>query len=55
MSLVVSHDDTYGCMDWDSNTVVTANGLHKNDSMLVTGLLIISSLPEGKKVEFSSS
>ncbi len=27
MSLVVSHDDTYGCMDWDSNTVVTANGL----------------------------
>ncbi len=32
MSLVVSHDDTYGCMDWDSNTVVTANGLHKNYS-----------------------
>ncbi len=31
-SLVVSHDDTYGCMDWDSNTVVTANGLHKNYS-----------------------
>ncbi len=28
MSLVVSHDDTYGCMDWDSDTVVTANGLH---------------------------
>ncbi len=32
MSLVVSHDDTYGCMDWDSNTVITANGLHKNYS-----------------------
>lgn len=32
MSLVVTHDDSYGCMDWDSNTVVTANGLHKTYS-----------------------
>ncbi len=30
MSLVVSHDDTYGCMDWDSDTVVSY--LHKNYS-----------------------
>ncbi len=31
MSLVVSHDDTYGCMDWDSVTA-KFNGLHKNYS-----------------------
>ncbi len=23
MSLVVSHDDTYGCMDWDSDMVAS--------------------------------